>query len=71
MPIEDSKLLSSRQVAELTSLPKSTIRDMAARGEFPAPVEIPHSRRLGWREIQIREWLESLQHRPARSVVGG
>ena len=69
MPIEDAKILSARKVADLTSLPKSTVRKLVSRGVFPAPLEIPGSRRLGWREAEIREWLEGLEPRPARSAV--
>jgi predicted DNA-binding transcriptional regulator AlpA len=43
--------------------------EMAKKGHFPQPIEIPGSRRLGWREVEIRAWLENLEHRPAREAV--
>ena len=69
MTIEDVELMSTKAVSAATGLPPSTIFKMAEEGNIPLPVEIPGSRRVGWRKAEIREWLEGLQHRPARSEV--
>jgi prophage regulatory protein len=45
-------------VMRVTGLPKSTIYELAGRGEFPKPVRI--SRRLsGWLEAEIVAWQQS------------
>ena len=67
--IEDLQFLSTRRVAELTSLPVSTIYYMADEGRFPAPCTIAGSKRLGWRARDIHEWLEAQQPRPPKTAA--
>nr|WP_149866390.1 AlpA family phage regulatory protein [Tropicimonas marinistellae] len=45
-------------IEEITGLSRSTIYAMMARDEFPRPVRIGR-RAVGWREIDMRTWLES------------
>jgi prophage regulatory protein len=45
-------------VLELTGLSTSTIYAMMARGDFPRPVRLG-IRAVGWRESDVRDWLES------------
>jgi predicted DNA-binding transcriptional regulator AlpA len=69
MALDDVKLLSTKATSAATNLPPTTMAEMAKKGHFPQPIEIPGSRRLGWREVEIRAWLENLEHRPAREAV--
>lgn len=50
------QLLDVRAVVQATSLSRSTLDRMEARGEFPARVRItPY--RIGWRVSQVAAWL--------------
>ncbi len=62
-------ILSTKVTSAACNLPPATMNEMAEAGTFPKPLIIPGSRRLGWRKSEIREWLEGLQHRPAKSAV--
>ncbi len=53
------------QVATLTTLSASTIQNMVARNEFPAPRELS-SRRVAWLYREVMEWAES---RPVSSIL--
>ncbi len=51
-------LLRRKQVEEITSLSRSTIYSMMAKGSFPKPVRLG-PQRVAWREREVVEWLES------------
>ncbi len=51
-----SRILSPRELGELTGLAPATIWRMRRRGELPEPIRLsPH--RVGWREDTIADWL--------------
>ena len=52
------KILSARQVSELTSLNIPQIRRMASAGTLPRPVRISGSR-VGWVQHDIEAWIEA------------
>ena len=59
------RILRIPEVVEITGLSRTTIWRRVKSGDFPAPVRLGSlaTRSIGWRESQIREWIES------RSVV--
>jgi prophage regulatory protein len=52
------RILRIAEVLRTSGLSRSTIYRLVAVGEFPAPVKLAASA-VGWREAEIREWLES------------
>ncbi|MCG8435499.1 MAG: AlpA family phage regulatory protein [Gammaproteobacteria bacterium] len=65
-PIKD-RILSEKEVRQIIGgVSRTTLWEMQNRGEFPVRIRIS-SRRVGWRESQIREWLESRE--PASEAV--
>ena len=52
------KILSAKQVSELTSLSIPQIRRMASAGTMPRPVRISGSR-VGWVQHDIEAWIEA------------
>lgn len=52
------KIFRRPAVQELTGLSRSTLYDMMAKGQFPAPVKLG-TRAVGWREADLNAWLES------------
>ncbi|WP_270687981.1 helix-turn-helix transcriptional regulator [Aeromonas sp. D3] len=60
MAIELSQvtLLRRKQVEEITSLSRSTIYAMIAKGSFPKPVRLG-PQRVAWRQMDVVSWLES------------
>ena len=52
------KILSAKQVSELTSLSIPQIRRMASAGTMPRPVRISGSR-VGWVQYDIEAWIEA------------
>lgn len=52
-----TKLISTKQVEELVSVKRDTIRKMVREGTFPPPIRIS-SRKNVWREDVIRAWIE-------------
>ena len=54
------KILRRHSVEQLIGLSCSSIYSMMARGDFPKPIKIGR-RAVGWREQDIKEWLENLQ----------
>lgn len=54
------KILRRPQVEELTGLPRSTIYQRMATGQFPRPIKLggENSRSVGWPESQVLDWLE-------------
>lgn len=51
-------LLGRSRVQERTTLSRSSLYAMIARGEFPAPVKIS-GRRVAWPEATVNEWIQS------------
>ncbi|MCR6722797.1 helix-turn-helix transcriptional regulator [Agrobacterium fabrum] len=51
-------LMSPREVSEHTSISKSYLPKMAARGEFPHPIKITE-RRIAFVRSEVMAWLES------------
>jgi prophage regulatory protein len=52
-------ILRRKQVESRTGLSRSSIYAMMAKNKFPKPVSLG-GRAVGWIEIQIDQWLESL-----------
>lgn len=52
----DGGMLTIETVSQLCGLGKSTVRKMAARGDFPTPVHVT-TRAVRWRSEDIRLWL--------------
>ena len=57
-------LLKVRVVASKTTLSRSSIYRKVAAGHFPAPVRIPGTSRVAWRESDIDAWLAALSSAP-------
>ena len=55
---EQMRLLSYRQVADLTGLSRATIWRRVRDGSLVAPLQIS-TNRVGWRARDIAEWLDS------------
>jgi prophage regulatory protein len=53
------RILRLPKVVEITGLSRSTIYDAMSAGTFPRAVRIGQ-RAVGWRETDIRSWLEAL-----------
>ena len=53
-----AQLLSRQKVQSKTTLSRSSIYDMIARGEFPKPVKIS-GRRVAWLEASLDAWIQS------------
>ncbi len=51
-----TRILSLRQVIEITGLSPATIWRMRRRGEMPEPIRLSPGR-VGWRESDIERWL--------------
>lgn len=56
------KVLSKKEVIEMTSLSKSTIYSYIKLGIFPAQIKIG-LRRVGWHEHEVRAWLLNIVNR--------
>lgn len=50
------KVLSSKQVTQKCSISRTTIWRLEALGQFPKRIKLS-SRRVGWREDEIDEWI--------------
>lgn len=48
-------ILRRHDVERLTGLPRSTIYDKIARGEFPQPIKLS-AKSVGWLESEIADW---------------
>ena len=58
--IQELRLIKLEEVKLLTGLCKTTIYGLIAKGVFPRPKQTS-SRRVAWRESEVREWLEGVQ----------
>ena len=57
--MKTDRLLTRKEVQELTGLPRSNIYRYMEQGTFPAPVHL--SRRVvRWRESDLMAWIEDL-----------
>jgi len=55
------RVLSTRQLSDLTGLHPVTLWRMARRGDFPAPIKMT-SRKNGWILSQVMAWLANRPH---------
>ena len=53
------RILRIGEVSTVTGLSRSTIYRRMAEGQFPQSVKLGKGR-VGWRESEVQEWLESL-----------
>ena len=53
-----SILLSRQKVQTKTTLSRSSIYELIARGEFPKPLKI-YGRRVAWLESAVDAWIQS------------
>jgi prophage regulatory protein len=60
--------LSCREVVLRTGLSRATIYRQVATGEFPAPYQLSKGR-VGWKEVEVEEWLDSRERSAARSAA--
>ncbi|RMD92992.1 MAG: AlpA family phage regulatory protein [Alphaproteobacteria bacterium] len=58
MSNEIDRLLRIGDVLRLTSLSRSRVYELRARGDFPAPVRVS-SRGVRWRQSDVVAWIES------------
>ncbi|WP_038147714.1 helix-turn-helix transcriptional regulator [Thioclava atlantica] len=54
----NGRIFRRPDVERLVGLSRSTLYAMIAEGRFPKPVRIG-KRAVGWREADLRDWLES------------
>lgn len=52
------KILRRPTVSDLTGLSRSSLYDYVRKGIFPVPVQLG-PRNVGWRESEIRAWIDS------------
>ena len=55
---EKPNLLNRQKVQSKTTLSRSSIYELIARGEFPKPVKIS-GRRVAWLESSVDAWIHS------------
>ena len=70
MPISSGglkRLISLKDVERLTSLKKSSIYSLIAKGRFPRPVKVS-VRRVAWLASEVQTWIAT--RLDARSTVG-
>ena len=55
------RILRIPEVVKITGLSRTTIWRRVKSGDFPAPVRLGSlaTRSVGWRESQIKQWLDS------------
>lgn len=51
-------LLNRQKVQDKTTLSRSSIYAMIAKGQFPAPVKLT-GRRVAWPETSVNDWIQS------------
>ena len=61
----EQRILRRPQVEALIGLRKSTLYKLIKDGQFPAPIKIT-KRAVGWRSVDIDQWLQSLPDRAHR-----
>lgn len=55
---KSNALLNRQSVQTRTTLSRSCIYAMIAKGEFPAPIQLT-ARRVAWRETDVEGWIEA------------
>jgi prophage regulatory protein len=58
--LKQLRIIRRREVLEVTGLSRATLYRLLAEGLFPRPVRLT-ANGVGWRELEIRQWLESRQ----------
>ena len=55
------RILRIPEIVEITGLSRTTIWRRVKSGDFPAPVRLGSlaTRSVGWRESEIKQWLDS------------
>ena len=66
MPV---KLLSTKQVQELTSLSRTTIWRLESKDLFPSRIQVS-PRRVAWSEEEVSAWIEERQRVNGKGVDG-
>ena len=56
----DEKLMSIKEVKDITTLSHTTIYKLIKRGEFPAPLKIT-GKSSAWLYSEIIEWIDRLK----------
>jgi prophage regulatory protein len=51
-------LLNRQNVQTRTTLSRSSLYAMIAKGEFPSPIKIT-GRRVAWTETSVNDWIQS------------
>ena len=54
------KLLSTKQVQQLTSLSRTTVWRLESTGLFPSRIQVS-PRRVAWSQEEVEAWIESRQ----------
>lgn len=54
-----TRILRRPDVERMTGLPRSTLYDKVAKGEFPRPIKLG-AKAVGWRESVVNDWIDSL-----------
>ena len=70
--LNEMRLLRLPAVQQLTGLSRSTIYQLSAVGDFPAPVKIG-SRASAWISLEVSDWIEARisQSRNRASMLAG
>jgi len=64
-----SKLLSTKQVQERTTLSRTTLWRLESQGLFPSRIQIS-PRRVAWSEEEVSAWIEKRQRVDGKAVDG-
>jgi prophage regulatory protein len=59
---QNDTIVSKREAAALAGFSSSTLEREVRSGRFPAPIRLSR-RRIGWRQSDISQWMESLKSR--------
>jgi len=53
------KILTIKNVCDITSMSRATVYRLISAGEFPSKVQLS-PRRVGWREAEVLNWIACL-----------
>ena len=68
-PFDDDEVLLRRSAVEqVTTLSRSTLYRLMARGEFPKPVAISPNR-IAWRVADVHDWLVHRHATPSCNLI--
>ena len=65
-PVDDDRILTTKQLLERIPLDYSTIWRMSKQGRFPRPLQLTRSR-IGWRLSAVLAWLAERETDPIES----